>query len=220
MLFITSTLLSLIIITVKNVPFYLSLLFIFYCNQGYCKEGTLIYKYKSANGVPSFSDIQPLNTVYEQVRMDCYACQVDSLVDWHNAALYLTQYHGVIEKAATLYKVNSAFIRAIIHAESHFNAKAISKQGAQGVMQLMPTTAQALGVKNPFIAKQNIYGGVKHLAHLLKVYQGNNRLAAAAYNAGESAVKRYSGIPPFAETKVYVERVDILYLRYQRAIKI
>ncbi|WP_281268610.1 lytic transglycosylase domain-containing protein [Candidatus Colwellia aromaticivorans] len=125
-----------------------------------------------------------------------------------------------MEAAAMLYKVNPAFIRAIIHAESHFNAKAVSKQGAQGLMQLMPTTAQALGVKKPFIAKQNIYGGVKHLAHLLKVYQGNNRLASAAYNAGEGAVKKYSGIPPFAETKVYVERVDILYRRYQSAIKI
>lgn len=220
MLFITPTLLSLIIIIVKNVTFFLSFLFVFYFNQGYCKEGSLIYKYKSANGVPSFSDIQPLSAVYQQVRIGCYACQLDSLVDWHNAVLYLTQYHSVIKKAAMLYKVNPAFIRAIIHAESHFNAKAISKQGAQGLMQLMPTTAQALGVKNPFIAKQNIYGGVKHLAHLLKVYQGNNRLAAAAYNAGEGAVKRYSGIPPFAETKVYVERVDILYQRYQDAIKI
>jgi soluble lytic murein transglycosylase-like protein len=145
------------------------------------------------------------------VRIDCFACQVDSLIDWHNTILYLTQYQRTIESAATLYKVNPAFIRAIIHAESHFNAKAVFKQGAQGLMQLRPTTAQALGVKNSFIAKQNIYGGVKHLAHLLKVYKGNNRLAAAAYNAGEGAVKRYSGIPPFAETKVYVERVDILY---------
>lgn len=195
-------------------------LFIFYSNQSYSQESTLIYKYESADGVLSFSDIQPLDTIYEQVRIGCFACQVDSLIDWHNVALYLTQYQRTIDSAATLYKVNPAFIRAIIHAESHFNAKAVSKQGAQGLMQLMPTTAQALGVKNPFIAKQNIYGGVKHLAHLLNVYQGNNRLAAAAYNAGEGAVKRYSGIPPFAETKVYVERVDILYLRYQRAIKI
>ena len=149
-----------------------------------------------------------------------FACQVDSLIDWHNAKLYLTHYQRTIKSAATLYRVSPAFIRAVIHAESHFNAKAVSKQGAQGLMQLMPTTAQALGVKNSFIAKQNIYGGVKHLAHLLNVYQGNNRLAAAAYNAGEGAVKRYSGIPPFAETKVYVERVDILYRRYQKANKI
>ena len=192
----------------------------FYCNQGYSQENSLIYQYKSADGVLSFSDIQPLYTDYEQVRIGCFACQVDSLIDWHNAELYLTQYQRTIETAATLYKVNPAFIRAIIHAESHFNAKAVSKQGAQGLMQLMPTTAQALGVKNAFIAKQNIYGGVKHLAYLLNVYQGNNRLVAAAYNAGEGAVNKYSGIPPFAETKVYVERVDILYQRYKRAIKI
>lgn len=204
----------------RNISLYLALLFIFYSNQSYSQQNTLIYKYESADGVLSFSDIQPLDAIYEQVRIGCFACQVDSLIDWHNAILYLTQYQRTIDNAATLYKVNPAFIRAIIHAESHFNSKAVSKQGAQGLMQLMPTTAQALGVKNPFIAKQNIYGGVKHLAHLLNVYQGNNRLAAAAYNAGEGAVKRYSGIPPFAETKVYVERVDILYQRYQRAIKI
>lgn len=180
----------------------------------------MIYKYKSTDGVLSFSDVQPLNTFYEQVKIGCFACQVDSLIDWHNASLYLTQYQRTIESAAALHKVSPAFIRAIIHAESHFNVKAVSKQGAQGLMQLMPRTAKALGVKNAFIAKQNIYGGVKHLAHLLKVYKGNNRLAAAAYNAGEGAVNKYSGIPPYAETKVYVERVDILYQRYQSAIEI
>jgi soluble lytic murein transglycosylase-like protein len=154
------------------------------------------------------------------VRIGCFACKVFSLIDWHNATLYLKQYQSVIEKAAIRHKVSPAFIRAIIHAESHFKVRAVSKQGAQGLMQLMPATAQELGVKNPFIAKQNIDGGVKHLAHLLKVYNGSNRLAAAAYNAGEGAVKKYSGIPPFAETKVYVERVEILYQRYQRAIRI
>ena len=204
----------------RNIYLYLALLFIFYSSQSYSQENTLIYKYESADGVLSFSDIQPLDAIYEQVRIGCFACQVDSLIDWHNAVLYLTQYQRTIESAATLYKVNPAFIRAIIHAESHFNSKAVSKQGAQGLMQLMPTTAKALGVKNSFIAKQNIYGGVKHLAHLLKVYKGNNRLVAAAYNAGEGAVKKHSGIPPFAETEVYVERVNILYQRYQRAIKI
>lgn len=204
----------------RNIYLYLALLFIFYSSQSYSQENTLIYKYESADGVLSFSDIQPLDAIYEQVRIGCFACQVDSLIDWHNAVLYLTQYQRTIESAATLYKVNPAFIRAIIHAESHFNSKAVSKQGAQGLMQLMPTTAKALGVKNSFVAKQNIYGGVKHLAHLLKVYKGNNRLVAAAYNAGEGAVKKHSGIPPFAETEVYVERVNILYQRYQRAIKI
>ena len=220
MLLITFTYLSSLIIIVKSIYLYLVFIFIFYCSFGYSQERKLIYKYTSDGGILSFSDIQPLDTFYEQIRLGCFACQVDSLIDWHNAKLYLTHYQRTINSAATLYKVSPAFIRAVIHAESHFNAKAVSKQGAQGLMQLMPTTAQALGVKNSFIAKQNIYGGVKHLAHLLNVYQGNNRLAAAAYNAGEGAVKRYSGIPPFAETKVYVERVDILYRRYQKANKI
>lgn len=202
----------------KIIQLFLAFIFIFFCTQGHSKERTFIYKYKSAEGILSFSDIQPLDSKYEQVRIDCFACQVGSLIDWHNTKLYLTQYKHTIKAAAKLYNVSPALIRAIIHAESHFNAKAVSKQGAQGLMQLMPTTAKALGVKKPFIAKQNIYGGVKHLAHLLKVYQGNSSLVAAAYNAGEGAVKKYSGIPPYAETKVYVERVDILYQRYKRAI--
>jgi soluble lytic murein transglycosylase-like protein len=210
----------LIIISALKIAIYLIIIFVFFCKPSYSKERTFIYKYKSVDGVTSFSDIQPLDTVYEQVRIDCFACKVDSLIDWHNAPLYLTQYSSIIEQSAILHKVNPAFIRAIIHAESHFKVRAVSKQGAQGLMQLMPATAQELGVKNPFIAKQNIYGGVKHLAHLLKVYNGSNQLAAAAYNAGEGAVKKYSGIPPFAETKVYVERVEILYQRYQRAIRI
>jgi soluble lytic murein transglycosylase-like protein len=87
-------------------------------------------------------------------------------------------------------------------------------------MQLMPATAQWLGVRDPFVAQQNIKGGVKHLARLLKKYNGNARMASAAYNAGEGAVKRFGGIPPYAETKVYVERVEILRRRYQKAIRI
>ncbi len=207
-------------IIIKNI--FLYFLFIltlsFYCNQSYGQGKTLIYKYKSAKGVLSFSDTQPLNTSYEQVRVNCYACQLNSPISWHKTTLYLTQYSNDINRAAALYKVEPAFIRAIIHAESHFDVKAISKQGAQGLMQLMPKTAQMLGVKNPFIAKQNINGGVKHLAYLLNTYQGNNSLVAAAYNAGEGAVKKYSGIPPFKETKVYVERVGILYQRYLKTL--
>jgi hypothetical protein len=207
-------------ITVKTIFLFLAFVLIFFCNQGYSQERVLVYKYKSTDNTVSFSDIQPLDTVYERISIGCFACQVDSLVNWHNTALYLTQYQDAIKNSALLYKVNPAFIRAIIHAESHFNHKAVSKQGAQGLMQLMPTTAIALGVKKPFIATQNINGGVKHLAYLLNVYQGNKRLTAAAYNAGEGAVKKYAGVPPFAETEVYVERVNILYQRYEKAIKI
>jgi soluble lytic murein transglycosylase-like protein len=207
-----------------KIQLYLQVLFILshviYSNGSISNEITRVYKYKSANGITAFSDIEPLGINFQEIKVDCYACKLDSLVDWHNAKLYLTEFSLYIEQAAYSNKIEPAFIRAIIHAESHFDRRAISKQGAQGLMQLMPSTAQSLGVKNAFVAKQNIDGGVKHLAHLLKKYNGNNQLASAAYNAGEGAVKKFSGIPPFAETQVYVERVEILHRRYQLATKI
>ena len=175
-----------------------------------------IYTYKSATGVTSFSDIAPIKFESRLYKVDCYACQVDSLINWRTAKLYLTDFSHNINQAALINKIDPAFIRAVIHAESHFDPQAISKQGAQGLMQLMPETAKGLGVSQPLNAKQNIYGGAKHLARLLKKYRGDNKLAAAAYNAGEGAVKKYAGIPPFAETQVYVQRVDILHRRYKR----
>jgi len=178
-----------------------------------------IYKYQSKKGYPTFSDMEPIGVPFEVVKVGCYACNVKSHVDWHKARLYLTLFNKVIINESFKNKIDPAFVRAVIHAESHFNPKAISKQGAQGLMQLMPATAQWLGVNNPFIAEDNIKGGVKHLARLLKKYHGNARMASAAYNAGEGAVKRYGGIPPFAETRVYVERVEILRRRYQKATK-
>jgi len=181
---------------------------------------TSVYKYKSADGVMAFSDIEPLNADFEIVRVDCYACKLNAHIDWHNAKLYLNQYQQVITNAAHRYNVEPAFVRAIIHAESHFDVNAVSKQGAQGLMQLMPDTAKALGVNNAFIAQQNINGGVKHLSVLMKEYRGDRRLVNAAYNAGEGAVRKYAGIPPFVETQVYVERVEILHKRYKKAISL
>lgn len=180
------------------------------------KKSANIYTYKSTAGVTSFSDIEPLDVVYSRYRIDCYACEVDSLIDWRKAKLYLQPYKFDINQASLRYGVDPAFVRAVIHAESHFNPQAISKTGAQGLMQLMPATARELGVKNSLSAKQNIKGGVKHLARLLNKYNGDNELASAAYNAGEGAVKRHGGIPPYKETQVYVERVGILYKRYGR----
>ena len=175
-----------------------------------------IYTYKSSTGVTSFSDIAPLDVDFSRYRFDCYACKVDSLIDWRQAKLYLQPYKNDINQAALKHGIDPAFVRAVIHAESHFNPRAVSKQGAQGLMQLMPATARELGVKNSLSAQQNINGGVKHLARLLRKYNGDNKLASAAYNAGEGAVKRHGGIPPYKETQVYVERVGILHQRYGR----
>jgi soluble lytic murein transglycosylase-like protein len=116
-------------------------------------------------------------------------------------------YDGLIEQAAEKNGVESALVRAIIHAESDFNPKAVSKCGAQGLMQLMPGTARALGVQDSFDPAQNINGGTKYLRHLLDQF-GDVSQAVAAYNAGPGAVKRYGGVPPFNETQAYVKRVE------------
>ena len=204
----------------KTLAYSLALIFLSLLTAGVSvaadKNATNIYTYKSSSGVTSFSDIEPLDVDFSRYRFDCYACKVDSLIDWRQAKLYLQPYKSDINQAAFKHGIDPAFVRAVIHAESHFNPRAVSKQGAQGLMQLMPATARELGVKNSLSAQQNINGGVKHLARLLRKYNGDNNLAAAAYNAGEGAVKRHGGIPPYKETQVYVERVGILHQRYGR----
>jgi soluble lytic murein transglycosylase-like protein len=175
-----------------------------------------VYKYQSKKGITSFSDIEPIDMYYEVVKVGCFACHVNSQVDWYVTKLYPNVYRDEIEQAARLHNVEPHLVRAIIHAESHFRKDVVSKQGAQGLMQLMPATARELGVVNPFEAQENIQGGVKHLAKLFRKYYGNIKLVAAAYNSGEGTVKKYGGIPPYPETKVYIERVEILHKRYRQ----
>lgn len=123
-----------------------------------------------------------------------------------------------VDSAASKYGIDAAFVRAVIHAESAFNPNAVSVKGASGLMQLMPATAERFGVRNAFEPVQNIDGGTRYLAWLLKRFHGDTRLAAAAYNAGEGTVDRYDGVPPFEETQHYVERVDALITLYTPAL--
>ena len=148
----------------------------------------------------------------------CVACNLHSTIRWNRVALNLDAYAGTIRTASIEYGVDEAFLRAIIHAESAFNPRALSIKGAQGLMQLMPGTASDMGVLDAFNSDQNIRGGARYLSLLLHDFNGNERLAAAAYNAGPGAVQRYKGVPPYAETEVYVERVETLRRRYGAAI--
>jgi len=114
--------------------------------------------------------------------------------------------------------VDDAWLRAIAHAESDFDHLAQSPKGAQGVMQLMPATAARYGVEDPFASDHSIRAGGRHLRDLIQLYDGDLTLVAAAYNAGVGALKRYGGVPPYAETQAYVAKVMALHERYSEAL--
>jgi len=116
-------------------------------------------------------------------------------------------YNDAIAEAADLYELDPNLIRAVIHAESAFNPFAVSRAGAQGLMQLMPDVAEELDVLDPFDPRQNIFGGARYLRALLDRNKGNIDRAVASYNAGPGAVARYNGIPPYRETRNYVKTV-------------
>lgn len=116
-------------------------------------------------------------------------------------------FHPIIVDAASRYQLDPTLIKAVIMAESGYNPKAVSKKGAKGLMQLMPETAEALGVKDSFNPEHNIHGGVRYLSQLVEQFNGNVKLALAAYNAGSRKVKMYRGVPPFKATRYYIKKV-------------
>jgi soluble lytic murein transglycosylase-like protein len=128
--------------------------------------------------------------------------------------LFPDQFNAEIAAAAREHRVDPALVRAVIHAESSFNPRAVSPKGAKGLMQLMPSPARSLGVDDPFEPGDNIRGGTNLLADLKRKFNGNVRLALAAYNAGEGAVRRHNGIPPYRETQDYVAKVLRLRAAY------
>jgi hypothetical protein len=123
---------------------------------------------------------------------------------------YTGQYDKHIEEAAAHHGVSPALVKAVIQVESEWDALAVSSKGARGLMQLMPFTAERFGVADSFDARQNIFGGVHYLRVLLDQFGGDVDLALAGYNAGENAVLRYGGVPPFKETRGYVEKIQAL----------
>jgi soluble lytic murein transglycosylase-like protein len=178
-----------------------------------------VYKWVDENGIVSFSNIAPpSNQDYQVLKFPCYAADPKCRsVSWEKVPLNTQAFRNEIEAAARFSAVEESLIRAIIHAESAYQPDAQSPKGAQGLMQLMPATQQELRVSDPFDPALNIDGGARYLSDLLLEFNGDVGLAAAAYNAGSSAVKKYGGVPPYEETREYVRRVRILYRRYRQA---
>ena len=181
-----------------------------------------VYSYVGKDGVRNYTSVRPrgvsgasIRTIKYSYMETCYACGAKPGVNFGTLRLNTAAYQAEIAAAAREHGVDEAIVRAIIHAESAYNPMALSRVGAQGLMQLMPATARRFGVSDAFNPQQNIQGGVKYLAWLLKRFDGNLTLAAAGYNAGEGAVDKYKGVPPYSETQRYVQRVGVLAERYR-----
>ncbi len=167
-----------------------------------------IYKYVDEEGVIHFTNV-PTHTKYKLFYRE-KPVHFDQKL-----APELEKYDVLIYGASEKYNIDHALIKAVIKAESNFNPKAVSRVGAQGLMQLMPKTAYALEVKDSFKPEENVEGGVRYLSYLLNLYRGDLYLALAAYNAGEKAVAQYKGVPPYRETKTYIQRVMRFYQEYR-----
>lgn len=128
----------------------------------------------------------------------------------------LHRWDSYIRAAAQRYQLPESLLRAVIHTESNYYAQAVSRAGAVGLMQLMPKTAKALGVRDPFDPGQSVHGGARYLRLLANRYDGDMVLVLAAYNAGAGNVEKYGGVPPFAETRAYVRSVLRRYYAYER----
>jgi len=177
----------------------------------YVKDGVRHYTSQRPKG----ADATAVRTIKYSFFETCYACAPLPGVNFGNVRLNTASYAAEIRAAASEFGVEEAIVRAIMHAESAYNPNALSRVGAQGLMQLMPATAARFGVTNAFDPGQNIRGGVQYLSWLLKRYNNDLTLAAAGYNAGEGAVDRHKGVPPYSETQRYVVRVGQLAERYR-----
>jgi hypothetical protein len=145
----------------------------------------------------------------------------DLPVDGHQSVMpsYLARgerFHPLIVRVSKEHNVDPALVKAIIMAESGYNPQAVSKEGAGGLMQLMPRTADSLGVQDIFDPEDNVSGGVKYLKQLLNEFGGEIKLALAAYNAGSRKVRTYNGVPPIGATQVYIKKVIEYYQHYRK----
>ena len=179
-------------------------------------SGTLadIYLYVNEKGVRCFTDKKPAATHTVFLKTPVAATYRSKIVNRPPQS-----YDAIIAKAARKHGVSSALIRSVIQAESAFDPTAISPKGAKGLMQIMPCNFKALAIRDPFNPHQNIMGGTRYLKQMLQRYDNNMKLALAAYNAGPGAVDHYNqNVPPFDETRAYVNKVIRLYKTNKRSL--
>jgi hypothetical protein len=185
----------------------LAIVVLLFCSSfGY---GQSLYSYTDESGVRVFTNIPPKSPVKE---LKTIGAPAESLAPPPSPTFqWKTAYDPIIDKYATEYNLDPSLIRSMIATESAFNPKAVSNKGAQGLMQLMPSTASRLGVRNPFDPEQNIKGGVKHMRYLLDAFDNDLSLSLAAYNAGENLVQRLGRVPNIRETHNYVQTITKRY---------
>jgi len=183
-----------------------------------------IYRYVDKHGVEHYTNVPPSRGGYQRIYRTSRSGRglVGSLGKSSRRLRApdpgrVTRYDDHIHEAARLYQLPVAFIRAVVRVESNFYHDAVSRTGAMGLMQLMPGTASAMGVVDPFEPRQNVLGGARYLRVLANQLGGDLVLTIAAYNAGHGAVRKYGGVPPYRETRRYVRRVLEHYYTYRAA---
>ena len=200
------------------VKFILFLVFLMFCASPVVAGP--IYVYKEADGTTRFTTKRPPSSYeakvytgsqgsyshYKGRQQPRYAMSA-SYRRSQAVSVFKNKYDNYITAASLRYGVSKSLIKAVIHAESAFNPRAVSHKGARGLMQLMPFNLKKYGVRDAFSPEQNIFAGTRMLSELLEFYAGDLKLTLAAYNAGEGAVKKYRGIPPYKETQGYVKKV-------------
>lgn len=168
--------------------------------------GQRVYSYVDENGVRVFTNIPPKNA-------PGVAPSQQNAVENPPGPSAVAKYDPIIRKYADQLKLDPQLVQSMIASESAFNSRAVSRKGAQGLMQLMPATASRLGVRNPFDPEENIRGGMAHLRTLLDTFNNDLTLSLAAYNAGENLVQRIKRVPNYAETRAYIKTVTSRYGR-------
>ncbi|MBW4055125.1 MAG: lytic transglycosylase domain-containing protein [Proteobacteria bacterium] len=175
-----------------------------------------IYRYVDENDIVHFTDA-PTDKRFKVFLRDLKKDRQLRTKLKYAASVNPAEFEQLINTCSAKYGVNPCLVKAVIHAESGYNPNAVSSKGASGLMQLMPATARSLKVADRFNPKDNVEGGVKYLRFLLDTFRGDVSLAVAAYNAGLNKVAKYGGIPPYNETRTYVDRVLSYMKSYQES---